>query len=63
MDKNFYEICIFNECGVLVYYDDFLSPQTGTFTERMNDEKEFENRMSVNQEDYFRSVQDSLRHR
>jgi hypothetical protein len=62
MEKTFYEVCIFNESGILVFYDDFLGGVSEHFTERMAEEKEFENRMSVKQEDDFRGVQDPLRH-
>jgi hypothetical protein len=45
MDKVFNEICVFDERGVLIFYEDLISPQRESFTDRMNEEKSFENRM------------------
>ncbi len=45
MDRIFYEICVFDERGVLILYEDLMAAQRENFTDRMNEEKPFENRM------------------
>jgi hypothetical protein len=44
MKKNFYEFFIYNECGVMIYYKDFIT-DNNDFINRMLDEKEFKNRV------------------
>ena len=48
MERVFYEICVFDERGVLIFYEDLIVAQKDNFTDRMNEEKPFENRMSAN---------------
>ena len=45
MEKIFFEVCVFDDRGVLIFYEDLLLPQKDNFTDRMNEEKPFENRM------------------
>ena len=46
-DHIFFEIAVFDECGVLIYYLDFKTPQTETYIYRFKEEKDFRNRMKT----------------
>ena len=45
MNNMLYEFCIFDERGVLVFYEDFATSKPDEFIDRMNEERAFRNRM------------------
>lgn len=59
MNKTFHEFFIYNEYGTLIHYTDFLT-EKNDFINRMQDEKQFRNRMFPKKQNNLRSSKNTL---